>query len=81
MIYHAEFNFEQVVYLKVDCSHNGSLKEICLNFFRSLDKALGTNYEKTYGLKRRNGIETLLALMAQTANAHALGLLVIGKRR
>ena len=77
VIYHAEFNFEQVVYLKVDCSHNGSLKEICLNFFRSLDKALGTNYEKTYGLKRRNGIETLLALMAQTANAHALGLLVI----
>lgn len=35
VIYHAEFNFEQVVYLKVDCSHNGSLKEICLNFFRS----------------------------------------------
>lgn len=61
----------------MDCSHNGSLKEICLNFFRSLDKALGTNYEKTYGLKRRNGIETLLALMAQTANVHALGLLVI----
>lgn len=77
VIYHADFNFEQVVYLKVDCSHNGSLKEICLNFFRALDKALGTNYEKTYGLKRRNGIETLLALMAQTANAHALGLLVI----
>jgi len=77
VIYHANFNFEQVVYLKVDCSHNGSLKEICLNFFRALDKALGTNYEKTYGLKRRNGIETLLALMAQTANAHALGLLVI----
>ena len=77
VIYHADFNFEQVVYLKVDCSHNGSLKEICLNFFRALDKALGTNYEKTYGLKRRNGIETLLALMAQIANAHALGLLVI----
>lgn len=77
VIYHAKFNFEQVVYLKVDCSHNGSLKEICLNFFRALDKALGTNYEKTYGLKRRNGIETLLALMAQTANAHAIGLLVI----
>ena len=77
VIYHPEFNFEQVVYLKVDCSHNGSLKEICLNFFRALDRALGTNYEKTYGLKRRNGIETLLALMAQTANAHALGLLVI----
>jgi len=76
VIYHPEFNLEQVVYLKVDCSHNGSLKEICLNFFRAMDKALGTNYEKKYGLKR-NGIETMLALMAQIANTHALGLLVI----
>lgn len=76
VIYHPTMNFEQVVYLKVDCSHNGSLKEICLNFFRALDKALGSNYEKKYGLKR-NGIETMLALMAQIANAHAVGLLVI----
>jgi hypothetical protein len=76
VIYHSEFNLEQVVYLKIDCSHNGSLKEICLNFFRALDKALGSNYEKRYGLKRHS-IETMLALMAQIANAHALGLLVI----
>jgi hypothetical protein len=69
-------NLEQVVYLKIDCSHNGSLKEICLNFFRALDRALGENYEKRYGLKK-HGIETMLALMAQIANAHALGLLVI----
>ena len=32
VIYHSQLNLEQVVYLKVDCSHNGSLKEICLNF-------------------------------------------------
>ena len=76
VIYHPEMNLEQVVYLKIDCSHNGSLKEICLNFFRALDRALGENYEKRYGLKK-HGIETMLALMAQIANAHALGLLVI----
>jgi len=76
VIYHPEMNLEQVVYLKIDCSHNGSLKEICLNFFRALDHALGENYEKRYGLKK-HGIETMLALMAQIANAHALGLLVI----
>lgn len=76
VIYHPEMNLEQVVYLKIDCSHNGSLKEICLNFFRALDRALGENYEKRYGLKK-HGIETMLALMAQVANAHALGLLVI----
>lgn len=76
VIYHPDLNLEQVVYLKIDCSHNGSLKEICLNFFRALDKALGSNYEKRYAMKR-HGIETLLAVMAQIANAHALGLLVI----
>jgi hypothetical protein len=76
VIYHQILNIQQVVYLKIDCSHNGSLKEICLNFFRAIDRVLGSNYEKRYGLKRF-GIETMLALMAQVANAHALGLLVI----
>lgn len=76
VIYHAEFNLEQVVYLKIDCSHNGSLKEICFNYFRGLDRILGSNYQKTYGFKRQ-GIETMLAVMSQLANSHALGVLVI----
>lgn len=76
IIYHPNLNIEQVVYLKIDCSHNGSLKEICLNFFRALDQILDTNYEKQYGLKRSN-IQALLTKMSQLANAHALGLLVI----
>lgn len=76
VIYHRNFNIEQVVYLKIDCSHNGSLKEICLNFFRALDQVLDTNYEKQYGLKRYN-IQALLTKMSQLANAHALGLLAI----
>lgn len=76
VIYHPDLNIEQVVYLKIDCSHNGSLKELCLNFFRALDQVLDTNYEKQYGLKRYN-IQTLLTRMSQLANTHALGLLVI----
>jgi GTPase SAR1 family protein len=75
-IYHPEFNINQVVHLKIDCSHNGSLKEICINFFRGLDRVLGTNYEDQYG-SSRNGIETMLAKMSQSANSHALGVLVI----
>jgi hypothetical protein len=76
VIYHPELNLEQVVYLKIDCSHNGSLKEICFNYFRGLDRILGSNYQKTYGFKRQ-GIETMLAVMSQLANSHALGVLVI----
>ena len=76
VIYHEDQNLEQVVYLRIDCSHNGSLKEICLNFFRALDRAIGSDYELKYGLKRHS-IESMLARMSQLANSHALGLLVI----
>lgn len=37
VIYHPEFNFEQVVLSqKVNCSHNGSLKRNMPEFFQSL---------------------------------------------
>tara|TARA_R110001583_G_scaffold43838_4_gene139267 strand:- start:15518 stop:17176 length:1659 start_codon:yes stop_codon:yes gene_type:complete len=78
VIYHPDRNFEQVVYLKIDCSHDGSLKELCMNFFRAMDRALGTsNYQKQYSTSKRPSIETLLAAMAQVANSHALGVLII----
>ena len=76
VIYHPEYNIEQVVYLKIDCSHNGSLDELCRNFFRALDVALGTSYEKKYG-KKGIGVPTKLAQMTQLSNLHALGVLVI----
>ena len=76
VIYHPDYNIEQVVYLKIDCSHNGSLDELCRNFFRALDYALGTSYEKKYG-KKGIGVPTKLAQMTQLSNLHALGVLVI----
>lgn len=33
VIYHSELNFTQIVYLRVDCPHDGSLKSLCLHFF------------------------------------------------
>ena len=45
-------------------------------FFRAIDKIIGSNYEKSMGMKR-HGVETMLALMAQTANMFALGRIVI----
>nr|WP_298891881.1 AAA family ATPase [uncultured Acinetobacter sp.] len=75
-IYHSQHNFTQIVYLKIDCPHDGSLKSLCLHFFRAIDKVLNTNYEKKYGQKRHS-VETLLPIMAQLANFHAIGLLII----
>lgn len=76
VIYHPKFNFTQIVYLRVDCPHDGSLKSLCLHFFRAIDQALDSNYEQKYALKRHS-VETLLNLMRQISNHHAIGLLVI----
>ena len=75
-IYHEKHNFNQIVYLKIDCPHDGSLKSLCLHFFRAIDTVLDTNYEKRYGQKRHS-IETLMNLMGQLSNHHAIGLLII----
>lgn len=76
VIYHEQYNFFQLSYLKIECPNNGSQQSLCLNFFREVDKRLGTNYEKTHG-RRRHGVPTLLALMSQVANERAVGVLVI----
>ena len=76
VIFHEKYNFTQIAYLKVDCPHDGSLKNLCIHFFRAIDVVLHTNYEAKYALKRHS-VETLLALMSQIANVHAIGVLVI----
>ncbi len=76
VIFHEKYNFIQLAYLKVDCPHDGSLKNLCIQFFRALDRVLFTDYETKY-TRKRQGIETLLAMMSQVANAHAIGVLVI----
>lgn len=75
-IFHEKYNFTQIVYLKVDCPHDGSLKQLCNHFFEEIDKVLNTDYKRKYALKR-HPVETLMALMSQIANVHAIGVLVI----
>ncbi|WP_421842155.1 AAA family ATPase [Marinobacter algicola] len=76
LIHHPEHNFTQIVFLKIDCPHDGSLKSLCHNFFREIDSILGTDYVRRYG-EKRHGVETMIALMSQLANTYAIGLLVI----
>lgn len=67
---------KQLVWLKLDCPANGSLKVLCQNFFNKVDFLLGSIYSKQY-VKQRCTKETLLAPMAQIASLHGLGVLVI----
>lgn len=67
---------KQVVWLKLDCPHDGSVKGLCMEFFEAVDRAAGTNYFETHG-RRTNTIDVLMIRMAQIARLHCLGVLVI----
>lgn len=72
-----KFLFKQLVYIKIDCTHNGNIKGICRKFFSEVDKVLGTDYLKKYGDRSRHSIDDMIARMAHIAQIHALGTLVI----
>jgi AAA domain len=81
VIYHnryrdRELNVAQLVWLKLECPHDGSIKGLCLNFFQTVDDLLGTNYAKNYAGSRRTTDE-LLPPMARLAALHGVGVLVI----
>lgn len=76
VIYHEQQNFFQVTYLKIECPSNGDLESLCLNFFSAVDSVLGSDYERRYA-KQRLSVPKMLALMRQTANNRAIGILVI----
>lgn len=70
------FNYSQIVWLKLDCPFDGSLKGLCINFFQTVDSLLGTSYHKNYGGKTRTTDE-MLPYMALVAANHGIGVLVI----
>ncbi|MBI5922892.1 MAG: ATP-binding protein [Betaproteobacteria bacterium] len=70
------FSLAQIVWLKLDCPHEGSPKTLCINFFSTVDKLIGTKYMDWYGGERKN-VGDMMLHMAQVANLHALGVLVI----
>lgn len=64
----------QIVWLKMDCPHDGSIRGLCLNFLLAVDSLVGTKYYKKNASKNP---DELLPLMAQAAAVHCLGVLVI----
>lgn len=76
VIYHEKSNFIQITYLKIECPSNGDLESLCLNFFSAIDRIMDSDYERRYA-KQRLSVPKMLALMRQTANNRAIGVLVI----
>ena len=76
VIFHPKLSTYQIVWLKVDCPHAGSLKGLCTDIFMAIDKLLGTTYHTKFS-SRNHTEDLMLAQVAQLANTHHLGLLVI----
>ncbi len=72
-----EFTETQIVWLKLDCPFDGSIKALCLNFFQKIDSILGTNYSRTYAGNGTRSANAMIPYIATVAANHHLGILVI----
>ncbi|MFK0380276.1 ATP-binding protein [Pandoraea sp. NPDC090278] len=74
-----QFIHPQLVWIKIDCPHNGSLSGLALRFFSAVDKALGTSYARSNFSQnsRAPKLAVLLEEMAAVAANHFLGVLII----
>jgi len=76
--YHGvDFNHVQVVWIKLECPFDGSIKGLCLNYFQALDSLLGTHYYENYGRRGRASVDEMLPSMARVSLLHSLGVLVL----
>ncbi len=66
----------QVTWLQLDCPHNGSAKQLCISFFREMDRLLGSRFQARHRAGRV-ALDEMVVHMARIADLHALGLLVI----
>lgn len=72
-----DLNQYQLVWLKLDCPHDGSVKGLCTNFFLEIDRLLGDNSYNKYASGRNTTTDTMIPRMAQIARRHGLGVLII----
>lgn len=67
---------KQIVWMKIDCTCDATLKGLCRDYFEEMDEILGTRYSEA-SLERRYTLDTLLLMMVQAARVHCLGVLVV----
>ena len=80
VIQHTKFqdkplNHQQLVWMKLECPFDGSVKGICRQFFEKIDKVLGTDYRLI--MSRNPTVDEMLPQIAMLAGIHTLGVLVI----
>lgn len=71
-----DLTLSQLIWLKLECPHDGNPRGLCIEFFKAVDSILGTTYYHKYGSRRRIQDE-LLSDMATIAANHFIGVLAI----
>ena len=66
----------QISWLKLDCACDGSLKGLCMDFFREVDGLLGTEYCTQYH-SRRATLDQMMIAMSRLCVSHNVGVLII----
>lgn len=67
----------QIVWLKIDCPYDGSLKTLCKIFFKSVDDVVGTTkYFEKFG-NNHNSAATMMIYMTYLASLYGIGVLAI----
>ena len=70
------FYVKQITWLKLDCPFDGSIKGLCISFFNEVDKILGSTYSPKF-YAGKNTVDMMLPKMAQIAETHGVGMLII----
>ncbi len=68
-------NLHQIVYITLNFPFDGTLRSLCLQFFRKIDRILGTSYRRQARALR--SIAPMVDLMDQVATAVSLSFIVI----
>ncbi|MCC7682743.1 ATP-binding protein [Janthinobacterium sp. FW305-128] len=76
LVWHPEIRRFSIPYIVVECPHNGTVKQLILNFFERLDKVLGTKYELKF-TRARLPVEALIREVNTKAHLYGVGLIVI----
>jgi hypothetical protein len=63
--------------VKLTCPHDGSIKGLCLDFFREVDGVLGTHHYRDYAGEGHRTVDELIPAICRVAWIHCLGLFVI----
>ncbi|WP_055665538.1 ATP-binding protein [Desnuesiella massiliensis] len=70
------FSMYQLVWIKLNCPFDGSVKGICIEFFSEVDRLLGTNYHKKV-ISSRPSTNVMMSMITQIVRNSSIGCIII----